>query len=182
MPSFYGRAAKRVESRDDRKTRSMSAGHQHSSIKVGDKTDDPQTNYGSIKGWVSSARSSKTGGSRFTWFGKDDEEDYTPMLSPESVSSPMSGLQWEATGSSSATPGSIPLDGRIRSYMAIERVNKARRKANEVKRQQRVERIKERAAAISEMLKERRLEQERVRRVKEVTGVAFVESLFVKAI
>ena len=118
-----------------------------------------------------------------TWFGKDDEEDYTLMLSPESVSSPMSGIQWEATGSrSSTTPGSIPLDGRIRSYMAIERVNKARRKANEVKRQQRVERIKERAQVISEMLKERRLEQERVRRVKEVTGVAFVESLFVKAI
>ena len=182
VPSFYGQAAKRVESQDDRKTQSTRAGHEHSSIKVRDKTDDRQMNYRSMKGWVSSVRSSKISGARFTWFGKDGEEDYTPMLSPESVSSPMSGIQWEATGSSSATPGSIPLDGRIRSYMAIERVNKARRKANEVKRQQRVERIKERAAVISEMLKERRLEQERVRRVKEVTGVAFVESLFVKAI
>ena len=183
VPLFHGQAVKRVESKDERKAQSMRDDREHSSIMVADTTAERKMSYESIKGWVSSVRSSKTGGARFTWVGKDDDEDYTPMLSPESVSSPISGLQSSAASpSGSSTPGSIPLDGRIRSYMAIERVNKAKRKANEVKRKQRVERIKERAAVISEILEARRAERERVRRVKEVTGVAFVEGLFVKGL
>jgi hypothetical protein len=183
VPSFYGQAVTPVESKDGRKAQSMRGGQEHSSIKIAGTTDEHKISYGSMKSWISSVRSSKTSDTRFTWLGKDDEEDYIPMLSPESVSSPMSGAQWAATSpSGSATPDFIPLDGRIRSYMAIERVNKARRKANDVKRQQRVERIKERAAVISEMLEKRRVERERVRRVKRVTGVALVESLFVKGV